>query len=75
MTFEKVKKILVDELGAESEEITMESNIKEDLDADSLDVVQIVMAVEEAFELEIDEEAAEKILTVGDMVRYIDARR
>lgn len=75
MTFEKVKKILADELGAESEEITMESNIKEDLDADSLDVVQIVMAVEEAFELEIDEEAAEKILTVGDMVRYIEARR
>jgi acyl carrier protein len=75
MVFEKVKEILVDELGVEAEEVSMESNIKDDLDADSLDVVQVVMAVEEAFEIEVEEEVAEKMLTVGDIVRYVEANK
>lgn len=75
MVFEKVKEILVEELGVEAEEVSMESNIKDDLDADSLDVVQVVMAVEEAFEIEVEEEVAEKMLTVGDIVRYVEANK
>jgi len=75
MVFEKIKKILVDELGVEAEEVSMESNIKDDLDADSLDIVQVVMAVEEAFEIEVEEEETEKLLTVGDVVRYVEANK
>jgi acyl carrier protein len=75
MVFEKVKEILIEELSVEAEEVTMESNIKDDLDADSLDVVQVVMAVEEAFEIEVEEEVAEKMLTVGDIVRYVEANK
>jgi len=75
MVFEKVKEILVDELGLEEEEVLMESNIKDDLDADSLDIVQVVMAVEEAFDIEVEEEETEKMLTVGDVVRYVEANK
>ncbi len=75
MVFEKVKEILIEELGVEAEEVSMESNIKDDLDADSLDIVQVVMAVEEAFEIEVEEEVAETMLTVGDIVRYVEANK
>ncbi|MGP1588915.1 acyl carrier protein [Oribacterium sp. oral taxon 102] len=72
MEFEKLKKIIAAELTDVSEEsITMESRFAEDLHADSLDVVQIVMAIEEEFGIEIPEDAAEKIRTVGEAVEAI----
>lgn len=74
-TLERVKKIIVDRLGVEESVITLESNFKEDLDADSLDVVELVMELEDEFDLEISDEDAEKIATVGDVVNYISAQK
>lgn len=71
MVFEKVKKIIVEQLGAEEDEITMESSFIDDLGADSLDIVELIMALEEEFDLEIPDSEAEKIATVGDAVDYI----
>ncbi|MFZ5986908.1 MAG: acyl carrier protein [Bacillota bacterium] len=71
MVFEKVKKIIVEQLGVEEEEITMESSFIDDLGADSLDIVELIMALEEEFDLEIPDSEAEKISTVGDIVEYI----
>jgi acyl carrier protein len=69
--FEKVKAIIVDQLGVEEEEVTLESSFIEDLGADSLDIVELIMALEEEFEIEVPDEDAEKIVTVGDAVNYI----
>lgn len=69
--FEKVKDIIVDQLSVEPEEISMESSFIDDLGADSLDIVELVMALETEFDLEIPDEEAEKISTVGDVVEYI----
>lgn len=71
IVFEKVKKIIVEQLGVEEEEITMESSFIDDLGADSLDIVELIMALEEEFDLEIPDSEAEKISTVGDIVEYI----
>ncbi|AFY43321.1 acyl carrier protein [Nostoc sp. PCC 7107] len=71
-TFEKVKKSVADQLSVDEEKITSTSNFIDDLGADSLDLVELVMAFEEEFEIEIPDEAAEKILTVQDAVDYID---
>jgi len=71
MVFEKVKKILVEQLGVEEDEITLESSFIDDLGADSLDIVELIMALEEEFDLEIPDSEAEKITTVGDAVEYI----
>lgn len=71
MVFEKVKKIIVEQLGVEEDEITMESSFIDDLGADSLDIVELIMAFEEEFDLEIPDSEAEKISTVGDAVEYI----
>lgn len=71
--FEKVKQIIVDQLGVEESEITMESSFIDDLGADSLDIVELIMALEEEFNLEIPDEEAEKMSTVGDVVEYIKA--
>ena len=73
MVFEKIKKIVSEQLGAAEDEITMDSTFIEDLGADSLDVVSLVMALEDEFDMEIDEEEAENITTVGDVVEYIKA--
>lgn len=73
MVFEKIKKIIADQLGADEDEITMDSTFIEDLGADSLDVVELVMAIEDEFDMEIDEDEAEDISTVGDVVDYIKA--
>ena len=70
--FDKVKAIIVEQLSVEEEEITMESTFVEDLGADSLDIVELVMAFEEEFDMEIPDEDAEKIKTVGDAVKYIE---
>lgn len=69
--FDKVKKIIVDQLGVEEEDVKLESSFIDDLGADSLDVVELIMAFEEEFEMEIPDEDAEKITTVGDAIEYI----
>jgi acyl carrier protein len=69
---ERVKKIIVEQLGANADEVTPESAFVDDLGADSLDTVELVMAFEEEFDIEIPDEDAEKIATVGDAIRYID---
>ena len=71
MEFEKIKKIIAEVLNVDEDSITMESTFGDDLGADSLDVFQIIMGVEEEFEIEIPNEDAEKIVTVGDAVDLI----
>ena len=70
---EKVKSIIVEQLGVDGDEVTVEASFTEDLGADSLDIVELVMAFEEEFGLEIPDEDAEKIATVKDAVTYIEA--
>jgi acyl carrier protein len=71
-TEERVKSIIVEQLGVEEDEVTMEASFTDDLGADSLDIVELVMAFEEEFGIEIPDEDAEKIGTVKDAVSYID---
>ncbi len=73
MVFEKVKEIVVEQLGVEEGEVSMEASFIDDLGADSLDIVELIMALEEEFDLEIPDKEAEKITTVGDAVEYIKA--
>ena len=70
--FEKVKKILCDQLDLEEEQVTEEAEVIEDLGADSLDIVDLVMTLEEEFDTEIPDEDIENLKTVGDIVRYIE---
>ena len=69
--FEKVKKIIVEHLGVAETSITMEASFIDDLGADSLDIVELIMALEEEFDIEIPDSDAEKVVTVGDVVDYI----
>jgi len=71
MVFEKIKEIISDQLGIDAEEIKMESSFVDDLGADSLDIVELIMALETEFDLEIPDEDAEKISMVSDVVNYI----
>ena len=71
MVFEKVKEIIVEQLGVEEDDVTLESSFIDDLGADSLDIVELVMALEEEFDIEIPDSDAEKVVTVGDVVDYI----
>lgn len=72
--FDRVKAIIVDRLDVEESKVTMEASFKEDLEADSLDVVELVMELEDEFDMEIADEDAEKINTVGDAVNYINSK-
>jgi acyl carrier protein len=72
--FEKMKAIVVDQLGVEEAEVTMEANFIEDLGADSLDIVELIMALEEEFEIEVPDEDAEKLITVESAIRYISTK-
>ena len=74
-TFDKVKDIVVEQLGVEADEVQIESTFIDDLGADSLDIVELIMAFEEEFNIEIPDEAAEKIKTVQDVVTYIDQNK
>ena len=71
---EKVKSIVVNQLGVNEEEVTKEASFVEDLGADSLDIVELVMALEEEFGTEIPDEEAEKIRTVGEAIAFIEAK-
>ncbi len=71
--YDRVKRIVVDRLGVDEAQVTQEASFKDDLGADSLDVVELVMELEDEFDLEISDEDAEKINTVGDVVKYIEA--
>ncbi|GEN30396.1 acyl carrier protein [Cerasibacillus quisquiliarum] len=73
--FERVKKIIVDQLDVEEEKVTMEASFIDDLEADSLDVVELVMELEDEFDMEIADDEAEKIQTVGDAVNYINSNQ
>ena len=73
MVFEKVRDIIVDQLDADESAVTMDASIIDDLGADSLDVVDLVMSIEEEFDVEIPEEEVENIKTVGDIVKFIEA--
>ena len=72
---DRVKKIIVDQLGVEEELVTPEASFVDDLGADSLDTVELVMAFEEEFGVEIPDDAAEKITTVGDATKYIEEHK
>ena len=69
--FEKVKEVIVEKLNADGMEITEETSFKDDLDADSLDLFEMVMALEEEFGIEIPSEDLEKLVTVGDVLEYL----
>ncbi|MFQ6793526.1 acyl carrier protein [Thomasclavelia sp.] len=73
MVFEKVKEIIVDSLSCDEDKVTLEASLKEDLEADSLDAVELIMAVEEEFDVEIPDEKATEMKTVQDIVDYIEA--
>ena len=71
-TFERVRDIIVDQLGVDPEEVTMEANFRDDLEADSLDLVELIMAFEEEFGGDISDDQAQRILSVGDAVHFLD---
>lgn len=73
--FERVKRIIVDRLGVDESEVTPEASFKDDLGADSLDIVELVMELEDEFDMEISDEDAEKITNVGEVISYIESHK
>ncbi|MEN6299126.1 MAG: acyl carrier protein [Anaerolineaceae bacterium] len=74
-TFEQIKTIIVDLLGVPPEKVTLDAKIREDLEADSLDLVELIMALEDKFGSEISDEDAQKITTVGEAIKYIETHK
>ncbi len=74
-TFGEIKALIVDLLGVDESKITLDARFREDLEADSLDLVELIMAFEDKFGSEISDEDAQKITTVGEAVKYIDGHR
>ena len=74
-TYSEIKTLIVDLLGVEESKVTMDARFREDLEADSLDLVELIMAFEDKFGSEISDEDAQKITTVGEAVNYIDAHK
>ena len=74
-TFQKLKTIVIDQLGVNEENVTMEATFVDDLTADSLDIVELIMSIEEEFDLEIPDSDAEKIVTIGNIVKYIEEHK
>lgn len=72
--FERVSKVIVDRLGVDESEVKLEASFRDDLGADSLDVVELVMELEDEFDMEISDEDAEKIATVGNAISYIESK-
>jgi acyl carrier protein len=74
MTFKKVRDIICDQLSVEESAVQMETHLMKDLEADSLDAVEIIMAIEDEFDIEVPDEDAEKFHSVGDIVKYIEEK-
>ena len=72
MVFDKIKEIIIEQLSVEEDDITMDTHLMKDLEADSLDAVEIIMAIEDEYGIEIPDEVAEKFQTVGDLVHYVE---
>ncbi len=75
MVFDKIKEIIMEQLQVEESEITMDTNLMKDLSADSLDAVEIIMAIEDEYGIEIPDEEAENIQTVSDLVKFVEDNR
>ncbi len=75
MVFEKVRSIICEQLGIEEDKVTLKSNITDDLGVDSIDIVDLVMSLEDEFELEMSDDDISKVKTVGDIVDYIESKR
>ena len=75
MIFDKIKDIIIEQLQVEESDINMDTNLMKDLSADSLDAVEIIMAIEDEYGIEIPDEEAEKMQTVGDLVRYVEENK
>jgi len=74
MSFEKIKSIIVEQLSVDEATVTMETSLMKDLEADSLDAVEIIMAIEDEFDIEIPDEDAEKFQNIGDIVKYVEEK-
>ena len=74
MTFEKIREIIVEQLGVDESAVTLETSLMKDLEADSLDAVEIIMAIEDEFEIEVPDEEAEKFQSIGDIVKYVEEK-
>jgi len=74
MSFEKIKGIIVEQLSVEESSVTADTSLMKDLEADSLDAVEIIMAIEDEFDIEIPDEDAEKFQNVGDIVKYVEEK-
>ncbi|MGI6728356.1 MAG: acyl carrier protein [Anaerovoracaceae bacterium] len=72
MVFEKIKEIIVEQLGIDEDDVTMNTHLMKDLEADSLDAVEIIMAIEDEFDIEVSDEDAEKFQMIGDIVKYVE---
>ena len=75
MIFDKIKDIIIEQLQVEESDVAMDTKLMKDLSADSLDAVEIIMAIEDEYGIEIPDEEAEKIQTVGDLVRYVEENK
>jgi acyl carrier protein len=75
MTFEKIKEIIVEQLDVDADMVQLDTNLMKDLEADSLDAVEIILGIEEEFDLEIPDEEAEKFETVQDLVDYVESQK
>lgn len=75
MIFDKIRDIIIEQLQVEESDVNMDTNLMKDLSADSLDAVEIIMAIEDEYGIEIPDEEAEKIQTVGDLVRYVEENK
>ena len=75
MIFDRIRDIIIEQLQVEESEVNMDTNLMKDLSADSLDAVEIIMAIEDEYGIEIPDEEAEKMQTVGDLVRYVEENK
>lgn len=75
MVFKRVKEMIVEELSVEAEKVTLESRLSEDLGADSIDAVELIMNIEDEFNIQVSDEEAQNLKTVGDLVKYIEATK
>ena len=75
MSFDRIRDIIIEQLQVEESDVNMDTNLMKDLSADSLDAVEIIMAIEDEYGIEIPDEEAEKMQTVGDLVRYVEENK